>query len=198
MTDGICTHDSSAGGEGDEDRSICKKAGTCTDDDAREPAGLTISQGTEDCTSAATASSMETKSRDGQSRKIDGSDKRVEGRDERRKNEGEEARRGGVLTAAEGEAAAAEGGKANASPAADSDAVAAAAAASQTPVKRKKKEKTVSRLSFSDELGGEDGDGEAGSEFGSISQSTTKRCVIFLLLRFFCCCCCCCMPLTHT
>jgi len=45
----------------------------------------------------------------------------------------------------------------------------------QTPLKRKKKEKTVSRLSFSDELGAEDGDGEGGNEFGSISQSTNKR-----------------------
>jgi len=45
----------------------------------------------------------------------------------------------------------------------------------QTPLKRKKKEKTVSRLSFSDELGAEDGDGEGENEFGSISQSTNKR-----------------------
>jgi hypothetical protein len=45
--------------------------------------------------------------------------------------------------------------------------------ATQPPVKRKKKEKTVSRLSFSDELGDE----EAGGEFGSISQSTNLRCV---------------------
>ena len=45
--------------------------------------------------------------------------------------------------------------------------------ATQPPVKRKKKEKTVSRLSFSDELGDEGG----GGEFGSISQSTNLRCV---------------------
>lgn len=40
------------------------------------------------------------------------------------------------------------------------------------PVKRKKKDKTAALLSFGDELE-EDGDGSA--EFGSISQSTTKR-----------------------
>jgi hypothetical protein len=45
--------------------------------------------------------------------------------------------------------------------------------ATQPPVKRKKKEETVSRLSFSDELGDEGG----GGEFGSISQSTNLRCV---------------------
>ena len=45
--------------------------------------------------------------------------------------------------------------------------------ATQPPMKRKKKEKTVSRLSFSDELGDDGG----GGEFGSISQSTNLRCV---------------------
>lgn len=40
------------------------------------------------------------------------------------------------------------------------------------PVKRKKKDKTAALLSFSDEL--EDGN-DGSSEFGSISQSTTKR-----------------------
>jgi hypothetical protein len=45
----------------------------------------------------------------------------------------------------------------------------------QTPVKRKKKTKAASLLSFSDELGGEDGDTEAGSAFGSISASTEQR-----------------------
>jgi hypothetical protein len=50
---------------------------------------------------------------------------------------------------------------------------AATTPATQPPVKRKKKEKTVSRLSFSDDLG----DDEGATEFGSISQSTNLRCV---------------------
>ena len=40
------------------------------------------------------------------------------------------------------------------------------------PVKRKKKDKTSALLSFSDEL---EDDNDGSSEFGSISQSTTKR-----------------------
>lgn len=209
MTDGICKHASSEEGK---EKSMCTEAGVGTDD-AREtmPAGPSISEGSEDgvpaedCPGAVMASSIATKSRGCQSKTddADGSDKHAGGRDERRKDEGEDAgavRRGGVLSAAEGGKAVQEGGKAaNAALALEPD----AAATSPTPVKRKKKEKTVSRLSFSDEIGVEDGDGEAGSEFGSISQSTTKRCFSILLsappLAICCCYCgCFCMPLSHT